>query len=501
MNQKEFKQYIKTMVNSMLEKVPSYSEEELAEYFSEGFSDDYSEDFPEDFDQDIPDDMIEELANDLAQVEETFGFGKDWGNTADWGNLIDWAGMNEDLDGYGSSGVCDFKDPCHKPHHKPHLKPHHKHHCHDDKLLKCFIFTCLKLKLILCLLKNNKFCLREIKKEIALLEKAIFSPTFGLKEIKREIRRIECGIFSPTFGLPEIKREVRNIELGVFSPTFGLPEIKSEVSLIETIVAGIADEIDSPTFGLVEIKSEVSEILAIVSNLNVVVPTLLLVDIKSEVSAIESAVFSETFGLAEIKSEISEILAIVTNLDFTLFSDIKSEVSTIESAVFSETFGLEEIKSEVSEIFGAVFSPTFGLEEIKSEVSTLLFEFEQFASAQGFSTNLTTGPFLASATEDNAEVKAFNATATFQSVTFEVFDIGTCPISLVNSVAFLDITPCCGASAFFAINPLLTETNLILNAQTSSTFGIFLYAATRALLVKQTEFFSADFLPLGTICV
>lgn len=433
MNQKEFKQYIKTMVNSMLEKVPSYSEEELAEYFSEGFSDDYSEDFPEDFDQDIPDDMIEELANDLAQVEETFGFGKDWGNTADWGNLIDWAGMNEDLDGYGSSGVCDFKDPCHKPHHKP----HHKHHCHDDKLLKCFIFTCLKLKLILCLLKNNKFGLREIKKEIALLEKAIFSPTFGLKEIKREIRRIECDIFSPTFGLPEIK---------------------SEVSLIETIVAGIADEIDSPTFGLVEIKSEVSEILAIVSNLNVVVPTLLLVDIKSEVSA-------------------------------------------IESAVFSETFGLEEIKSEVSEIFGAVFSPTFGLEEIKSEVSTLLFEFEQFASAQGFSTNLTTGPFIASATEDNAEVKAFNATATFQSVTFEVFDIGTCPISLVNSVAFLDITPCCGASAFFAINPLLTETNLILNAQTSSTFGIFLYAATRALLVKQTEFFSADFLPLGTICV
>ncbi|PHJ38295.1 hypothetical protein P378_10710 [Desulforamulus profundi] len=67
MNQKEFKQYIKTMVNSMLEKIPSYSEEELAEYFSEGFSDDYSEDFPEDFDQDIPDDMIEELANDLAR--------------------------------------------------------------------------------------------------------------------------------------------------------------------------------------------------------------------------------------------------------------------------------------------------------------------------------------------------------------------------------------------------------------------------------------------------
>ena len=483
MNKKEFKQYLQAMVNSMLEKVPGYNELDPTADLAEDY---FSDDFLADSSEDIPEELIEELSHDLEKLEATYGFGDDWGNVHDWGDLIDWAGM-KDFDGYGSSepydsdDTCEWEKPCYPK--KPFHKPKFKKHFNDDKWLKCFIFTCLKLKLILCLLKNDKFGLREIKREIVLIEKAIFSPTFGLKEIKKELRRIECGIFSPTFGLPEIK---------------------SEVSNIESIVGDIADEIDSPTFGLQEIKSEVSQILTLVSNLNVIVPTLLLVDIKSEVSAIESAVFSttfgleeiksevsaiesavfsKTFGLSEIKAEVSDILAIVTNLDFALFSDIKSEVSAIESAVFSETFGLEEIKSEVS---------------------TLLFEFEQFLTAQGPALNLTTGPFLATVGETVAEVKAFNATATFQSVTFEIFEIGTCPISLVDSVAFLDITPCCGSFALLTLNNLLlTDINAIINAEASASFGIFLYAASRATAVgpKVTEFFSADFLPLGTICV
>ncbi|SHE28455.1 hypothetical protein [Desulforamulus putei] len=365
MNKKEFKQYLQAMVHSMLEKVPGYNEFDPTADLSEDY---FSDDFQEDPSEDIPEELIEELSNALEKLEATYGFGDDWGNIHEWGELTDWAGM-KDADGYGSSDSCGFSDPCdwENPCHpkKPSHKPKFKKHFNDDKWLKCFIFTCLKLKLILCLLKNGKFGLREIKREIELIEKAIFNPTFGLKEIKKEIRRIECGIFSPTFGLPEI---------------------------------------------------------------------------KSEVSAIESAIFSETFGL----------------------------------------------------------------QEIKSEVSTLLFEFEQFLAAQGPAQNLTTGPFLATAGETVAEVKAFNATATFQSVTFEIFEIGTCPLSLIDSVAFLNITPCCGSFALLTLNNLLlTDINVIINAEASASFGIFLYAASRATATgpKVTEFFSADFLPLGTICV
>ncbi|WP_207647279.1 hypothetical protein, partial [Desulforamulus hydrothermalis] len=283
------------------------------------------------------------------------------------------------------------------------------------------------------------------------------------------------------FGLSEIKAEVSAIEAAVFSETFGLSEIKAEVSAIQNDVDGITALLIS--------------ILVLLLDSDFSLP-----EIKTEVSAIESALFSETFGLSEIKAEVSDILAIVSNLDFALFSDIKSEVSAIEAAVFSETFGLSEIKAEVSAIETAVFSETFGLQEIKSEVSAILAEFDQLMLCKGPAANLTTGPFLATTQEYNMEVEAFNATGTFQSVTFQVFSLETCPASLLDSVAFTNITPCCGARASLNIAGPLRS--IILKAQTSSTFGLFLYAVSiTGGGGKVSQFHSSDFLPLGTFCV
>ena len=245
-----------------------------------------------------------------------------------------------------------------------------------------------------------------------------------------------------------------------------------------------------------EIKSEVSEILALTSEIRqITIDTILLLlsetfglsEIKAEVSAIERAVFSSTFGLQEIKSEVSEILSIISNLNIefptTLLSDIKSEVSAIESAVFN---------------------PTFGLLEIKSEVSLLLSEFEDFLGSRGPAQNLTTGPFLQTAAENNMEVKAYNATGTLQSVTFTVRAIDNdspCPGgTILATAALINIPSCCARSEELNISD--NSGNIIVNAQTSATFGLFLYAATisEGGGTKFTEFFSADFLPLGTIC-
>ncbi|SHG95289.1 hypothetical protein SAMN02745177_00921, partial [Desulforamulus hydrothermalis Lam5 = DSM 18033] len=231
MNKKEFKQYIQAMVDSMLEKIPDYdaSEEDLAGIFQE---------YPDD----IPDELIEELYTKL-QASGGFADDGDWDNIYQWSELLDWAGFKESGGYCSSDDSCDFCDesawdnPC--PPSKPKFKPPFKKHCSDDKWLKCFILTCLKLKLILCLLKNPRFGLQEIKREIKLIENAVFSPTFGLKEIKKEIRRLECGIFNPTFGLPEIKAEVSAIEAAVFSETFGLSEIKAEVSDILALVSNL----------------------------------------------------------------------------------------------------------------------------------------------------------------------------------------------------------------------------------------------------------------------
>lgn len=323
---------------------------------------------------------LKEYINNLAKeiFQKTQKFPEDLSELDELEDLSQFEDMSEfeglfdfdDLSGFDESLAQNFwgggKSSC-----SPHDPCSPKDHCSPFPigLLKCFILTCIKLKIILCLLKNKKFGLKEIKKEVAHIEDAVFSPTFGLEEIK------------------------------------------SEVSLIETIVGGIMDEITSPTFGLTEIKAEVSH---------------------------------------------------------------------IESAVFS---------------------PTFGLEEIKSEVSQLLFDFEQFIGTRGPAQNLTTGPFLQTLGENNIELKAFNATGTFQDTVFRIRDVDDCPPSPIATVTFANITPCC--AAFTNIDIAGPGRNIIVNAHTSSTFGIFLYTATTSAdqTSKFTELFTGDFLPLGTFCV
>ncbi|WP_179946694.1 hypothetical protein [Desulforamulus ferrireducens] len=606
MNRQEFKQYIKDLVDSMLQKIPNYGSQHLSNDLPEEFWDKMTEGIPDN----MADQLYDEIKEDLSKLKQKFGLGDSLENLDDLENLLDW--HNDCAGGCDSNIVCDHDEcgcqdnPCDSTcdndwEHKKICKPDHckgyppHHHKPDNRWLKCFIFVCIKLKIILCLLKHRNFGLKEIKKEIRFIEKAIFSPSFGLKEIKREVKNIEQGVFSPTFGLPEIKSEVSAIETivggilteinnptyglleiksevseilsiisnlniefpltllsdikseisaiegAVFNPTFGLPEIKSEISFIETIVGGILTEINNPTFGLAEIKSEVSEILSIISNLNIEFPITLLSDIKSEISAIEGAVLSPTFGLVEIKSEVSAIEGAVFNPTFGL-PEIKSEISFIETIVggilteinnptfglaeiksevseilalateirqitldsilllLNETFGLSEIKAEISTIEGAVSNPAFGLPEIKSEVSLLVAEFAGFLSARGPAQNLTTGPFLQTINETSLEVKAYNATGTPQNVTFTVLGVNDneCPPNLLATTTLTNIPSCCVQSEVLDISA--HTGNIIVNVQTTSTSGIFLYAATISGGEKITEFFSADFLPLGTVC-
>ncbi len=590
MNRDEFKHYVKNMVDSMMQKIPTYGGQD----FPVESPEDFLGQMPTGLPNEIVDELYDDIAEDLAKLQKKFNLGNGLENLED---IMNWAGGDSACGCVGkwdSSCGCegDASHDCKdnpwgsKPHCKPdHCKPNHQ--CppvQDDRWLKCFVFVCIKLKVILCLLKHGKFGLKEIKREICLIEKAIFSPTFGLQEIKREVRNLEQGVFSPTFGLQEIKSEVSVIESAVLSATFGLQEIKSEVSEIlsmisnldivcpTTLLSDIKSEVSAiesavfsstfglqeiksevsaiesavfnATFGLQEIKSEVSEILSMISNLDIVCPTTLLSDIKSEVSAIESAVFSSTFGLQEIKSEVSAIESAVLNPLFGL-PEIKSEISLIQNMVggilteinnptfglveiksevseilaltteirqitldsilllLSETFGLSEIKAEISAVEGAVFSSTFGLQEIKSEVSQLVFEFEQFSS-RGAAQNLTTGPFLQTDLEVSLEIKAYNATGTAQSVTFTVRAIDNdspCPGgTILATVGFPNIPSCCASSEIVNISSHVGST--IINAQTSSTFGLFLYATTGSpgLETKYTQFLSADFLPLGTFC-
>jgi len=93
-----------------------------------------------------------------------------------------------------------------------------------------------RLRLIIHLLTNRCFGLKEIKNEVRLIESTVLSPTFGLEEIKDEVRGLESAVAgistllsSPSFGLEEIKNEIILIESTVLSPTFGLEEIKNEI--------------------------------------------------------------------------------------------------------------------------------------------------------------------------------------------------------------------------------------------------------------------------------
>lgn len=495
MNQNEFKQYIKKMVDTMLEKVPSYHEQDFSNE-----SDNFLEHLPDDLSGSITDEVYEDISEELNNLEQTLGFGDEWGNMSNWGDLMDWAGdhgpsvdygnscgcQNDPWEGsYGPKHSCDEDDSCNldDPFDPSKAKKHY-HHQQDDRWLKCFIFTCVKLKIILCLLKHRRFGLKEIKQEVASIETAIFSPTFGLKEIKREIRNIERGIFNPTFSISEIKAEISNIESAIFSETFGLSEIKVEVS---DILAIVVDIVTNPVFGISEIKAEVSNI--------------------------ESAIFSESFGLSEIKAETSDILSIVSSLDVvdltSLLSDIKSEISAIQSAVFNGTFGLEEIKSEVSTIESAVFSDTFGLAEIKSEVSFLLSITDAGSSGN---TLFTTGPFTTKTGENAIEVQAFNTTSSPQSVTFYIREATNC-VDPDSDALRLELPACCGTSGFFGggllpIIPIIAGNSYIIFAETSSTFGISLYALGRTQVTGviglaapgNTEFQSTAWLPTDTIC-
>ncbi|MBO8138472.1 MAG: hypothetical protein H0Z40_10125 [Desulfotomaculum sp.] len=284
--------------------------------------------------------------------------------------------------------------------------------------------------------KLNYILCKKSKYGLYALKHDVIDCVKGIKEMLARIEKIDHITINSALKLKDIKKEVRNIEKAVCDPKFGLKEIKCEVH-------GIEKKLDDPDF-----------------------------------------------GLQEIKSNVSAILDIVKDLDFSgdLLKDIKSEVSNI--AVFSDTFGLSEIKAEVSAIESAVFSETFGLSEIKAEVSQLL-------AFRGASTSLTTGPFFKDNNEQSLILKALNDTSIPQSVTFFVYDIDECPKSLLAAVPFLNITECCAAST--EVNIGSDDRELEVRAQLSTTFGIFLYAATRSGQGQVQQVFKAgEWLPAST---
>lgn len=148
---------------------------------------------------------------------------------------------------------------------------------------------------ILKLLLNKKFGLKEIKKEIREIEEKLDNPEVGLEEIKKEIQDIECKLDSPEFGLAEIKKEIQDIECKLDNPNYGLAEIKREISEIE-------GKLDNPDIGLGEIKKEVQDIECKLDS-----PEFGLAEIKKEIEDIEEKLDSSDFGLEEIKREIKEI--------------------------------------------------------------------------------------------------------------------------------------------------------------------------------------------------
>ncbi|SHM42990.1 hypothetical protein SAMN05660826_00996 [Caldanaerovirga acetigignens] len=149
--------------------------------------------------------------------------------------------------------------------------------------------------IILKMLLNKKFGLKEIKKEIREIEKKLDDPEAGLEEIKKEIREIECKLDSPKFGLAEIKEEIKDIEEKLDNPDSGLAEIKREIKEIE-------EKLDNPDTGLEEIKKEIQDIECKLDS-----PEFGLAEIKEEIKDIEGKLDSPEFGLEEIKREIKEI--------------------------------------------------------------------------------------------------------------------------------------------------------------------------------------------------
>lgn len=220
-------------------------------------------------------------------------------------------------------------------------------------------------------------------------------------------------------------------------------------------------------------------------------------DLKEQIAFCEGillslhrAVFSPTFGLSEIKAEVSFI---------------ETTVNNIINEVTSPTFGLSEIKAEVSFIESTVIdidnqinSATFGLQEIKSEVSAILSMMEESTDAGFFR---TTGPFL-KLLENSMELKAYNGTSSPQSVTFVVRNVDACTV--INTAFFPTISSCCGERAVVGL-PEGPFVNLAVNAQVSSSSGIYLYAGlldfTPTFPVKGTEVLAEQWLPLASFCL
>lgn len=281
--------------------------------------------------------------------------------------------------------------------------------------------------------------------------------------------------------LDDVRALIEQIKCGIEAVESRLEETGFDAYEFEGMTRNVKGGVN-PYAGLAAIKREIDELL------------LKCDKIQKQIRAILCAIISPTFGLSEIKAEISAIEAKLDSPTFGL-SEIKAEISAIEAKLDSRTFGLSEIKAEVSAIEAKLDSPTFGLSEIKAEVSELL-------AARGLSQNLTTGPFLKTLTENALHLKALNQTATTQSVTFFVHNLTPC-ITTFTVVEFLNITSCC--ADFTEILTDISPLNMEVRAQLSTTFGIFVYAATGILpllgsLTKVETFHSADWLPLGTVC-
>lgn len=93
------------------------------------------------------------------------------------------------------------------------------------------------LIIIIKLLLNDRFGLKEIKKEVKDIEDnlddAKHSFKFALKEVRKDLKDIAEKLDDPKFGLKEIKMEIKDIEEKLDDPKFGLMEIKKEIKKIE----------------------------------------------------------------------------------------------------------------------------------------------------------------------------------------------------------------------------------------------------------------------------
>ncbi len=287
----------------------------------------------------------------------------------------------------------------------------HRHHEHKHKHCKHHLKEKLLIEIILLLI-NKKFGLKEIKKEIKIIETAV-------GEVATQVAVIDTAVAGIETTIGEVATQVGFIDTNIGKILTGVGIIETIITIIPTIPFGeIATQVAIIDTNVSEIATQVAVIDTAVAGIETTIG-----EVATQVGFIDT-------NIGKILTVVGIIETIITIIPTIPFGEIATQVAIIDTNV-----------SEIATQVAVIDTNVAVIETIVSVIETLIAEKICGGCTSG---RLTTGPVLLDNGVNSFVLKVLNdSVATLPEVDAFLFNIETCPRLSIFEATFVNIPPKC----------------------------------------------------------